>query len=65
MRAVGVIVLILSILAAIFIAIIFFLAISLLVYGILLIIRTIYLSRFYDEREDKTNGLHESEEYKD
>ena len=61
----GIIVLIISILAAIFIAIIFFLATSLLVYGILLIIRMVYLSRFYDERKDKTNGLHESEEYKD
>ena len=61
----GIIALIISILAAIFIAIIFFLAISLLVYGILLIVRMVYLSRFYNEREDKTNGLHESEEYKD
>ena len=60
----GIIALLISILAAIFIAIIFFLVASLLVYGILLIIRMVYLSRFYDEREDKTNGLHESEEHK-
>lgn len=59
----GIIALILSVLTAIFIAIIFFLIASLLVYGVLLIVRMVYLSQFY-EREDKENGLYESKEHK-
>lgn len=60
----GIIALIISVLTAILIAIIFFLIASLLVYGVLLIVRMVYLSQFY-EREDKENELYESKEHKD
>lgn len=59
----GIIALIISVLTAILIAIIFFLIASLLVYGVLLIVRMVYLSQFY-EREDKENELYESKEHK-